>query len=163
LFSMGDLSRGESGQAVSFFSAPGEGRECVEIARRIHEEARRGVRFDEMAIFVRAPEIYTGLLESALRRAGVPAYFAFGTTRPAGVAFLALLACGAEGLSAKRFAEYLSLGQVPPLNAGAPPSDRTAWAPPDGDTLGFAVEDGMDDFDDDFASAADRMDEEAEP
>ena len=35
--------------ALSVFSAPGEGRESVEIARRILQEARRGVRFDEMA------------------------------------------------------------------------------------------------------------------
>ena len=58
-----------------------------------------------------------GLLEHALRRAGVPAWFDRGTRRPhpAGRAFLALLACGAERLSAARFAEYLSLGQVPQL------------------------------------------------
>ena len=42
--------------SLEFFSAPGEGRECVEIARRILHEARRGVRFDEMAIFVRSPQ-----------------------------------------------------------------------------------------------------------
>ena len=34
---------------VRLFSAPGEGRECVEIARRILEEARDGVAFDEIA------------------------------------------------------------------------------------------------------------------
>ena len=58
---------------------------------------------------------YFGLLEHALRRAGVPAWFDRGTRRPhpAGRAFLALLACAAEQLSAARFAEYLSLGQVP--------------------------------------------------
>src|SRR5687768_368664 len=48
---------------VRFFSAPGEGRECVEIARRIVEEARNGVPFDEIAVFVRAPQRYLGLLE----------------------------------------------------------------------------------------------------
>jgi ATP-dependent helicase/nuclease subunit B len=101
--------------SLELFSAPGEGRECVEIARRILKEARRGVRFDEMAIFVRSPQGYFGLLEHALRRAGVPAWFDRGTRRPhpAGRAFLALLACAAEHLSAGRFSEYLSLGQVP--------------------------------------------------
>ena len=54
---------------VTFFSAPGEAREATEIARRVLEEARRGVRFDEMAIFVRSPKDYLGLLEHALRRA----------------------------------------------------------------------------------------------
>jgi CRISPR/Cas system-associated exonuclease Cas4 (RecB family) len=103
--------------SLEFFSAPGEGRECVEIARRILKEARAGRRFDEMAILVRSPHSYFGLIEHALRRAGVPAWFDRGTRRPhpAGRAFLALLACAAEQLSAARFAEYLSLAQVPSL------------------------------------------------
>src|SRR5262249_43934556 len=46
------------GSDVRLFSAPGEGRECVEIARRIMEEARGGVRFDEIAVFVRSPDRY---------------------------------------------------------------------------------------------------------
>jgi hypothetical protein len=101
--------------SLTFFSAPGEGRESIEIARRILKEARRGVRFDEIAILVRAPRSYAGLLEHALARAAVPAWFDRGNRRPhpAGRAFLALLACAAEHLSAARFAEYLSLAQVP--------------------------------------------------
>jgi CRISPR/Cas system-associated exonuclease Cas4 (RecB family) len=100
---------------VVFYSAPGEGRESVEIARRVLHEASRGVRFDEMAVFLRAPDRYVGLLEHAFRRAGVPAWFDRGTRRPdpAGRALLAILACAVEKLSARRFAEYLSLGQVP--------------------------------------------------
>jgi len=90
--------------SLEFFSAPGEGRECVEIARRILKEAKRGVAFDQMAVLVRSPQSYFGLLEHALRRAGVPAWFDRGTRRPhpAGRAFLALLACAAEQLSAAR-------------------------------------------------------------
>ena len=105
--------------SLSVFSAPGEGRESVEIARRILSEARAGRRFDEMAILVRSPPSYFGLLEHALSRAGIPAWFDRGTRRPhpAGRAFLALLACAGESLSASRFAEYLSLGQVPDENA----------------------------------------------
>ncbi len=101
--------------ALQVFSAPGEGRESVEIARRILSEARRGVRFDEIAILVRTPQQYHGLLEHALDRAGIPAWFDRGTRRPhpAGRAFLALLLCATEKLSARRFAEYLSLGQLP--------------------------------------------------
>ena len=34
---------------VRLFSAPGEGREAVEIVRRALDEAQRGVPFDEMA------------------------------------------------------------------------------------------------------------------
>jgi len=127
---------------VLFFSAPGEGRETVEIARRILDDARRGTPFDQMAVLLRAPEIYGSLVDVALQRAGIPAWFARGTSRPdpAGRAFLALLDCTVEGLSARRFAEYLSLGQVPPLDeAGAPPADRTAWAAPEDESLGPAA------------------------
>jgi CRISPR/Cas system-associated exonuclease Cas4 (RecB family) len=100
---------------VRLFSAPGEGREAVEIARRMLDEAASGVPFDEMAVFLRAPQQYLGLLEHACTRAGVPVYFDRGTRRPdpAGRAFIALLSCAAENLSAKRFDEYLSLAQVP--------------------------------------------------
>src|SRR6185312_14449657 len=92
---------------VELFSAPGEGREAVEIARRVLREARRGVPFDRMAIVLRAPQHYAGLLDHALERAGVPAYFDRGTRRPhpAGRAFLSLLACAMDNLSARRFAE----------------------------------------------------------
>src|SRR5438445_4189354 len=118
LFSKGrPPERMRTGELV-WFSAPGEGRECVEIARRILKEADRDVRFDEMAIVIRSPQQYVGLLEHALARAGVPAYFDRGTRRPdpAGRAFLAILSCAADNFSAKRFAEYLSLAQVPSLD-----------------------------------------------
>ena len=107
---------------VELFSAPGEGRESVEIARRVLREARRGVPFDRIAIALRAPQHYAGLLEHALERAGVPVYFDRGTRRPhpGGRAFLALIACALDRLSASRFAEYLSLGQVP--RGGATPA-----------------------------------------
>ena len=117
---------GPPDQSVRFFSAPGEAREGVEVARRILEEAARGVAFDEMAIVVRAPESYWGPLEQALERAGIRAWFSRGTRRPdpTGRAFLALLACAADNLSARSFAEYLSLGQVPRR-------DRTGRADPE--------------------------------
>src|SRR5690606_9377687 len=83
---------------VELFSAPGEGREAVEIARRLMKEAQRGVPFDQMAVLVRAPQQYLGLLEHAFDRAGIPAWFERGTRRPdpAGRAFLALLRCAEE-------------------------------------------------------------------
>jgi len=127
LFSQAIPPEQEQDDAVLFFSAPGEERECVEIARLILQETAHGARFDQMAILLRDPKAYVGLLETALGRAAIPAYFARGTNRPdpAGRAFLALLACVGEGLSAKRFAEYLSFGQVPELTgSGSPPSDR---------------------------------------
>ncbi len=102
-------------ETVAVRSAPGEMQECVEIARRIHAEAKRGVPFDRIAVLLHASTRYAPYLEEALRRAEVPAYFARGTARPepGGRALLALLACAAENLSARRFAEYLSLAQVP--------------------------------------------------
>ncbi len=124
---------GSTGGEVSLFSAPGELRECVEIARLVQKEAARGVPLDRMAVVLRSPRVYGGLLETALRRAGVEAWFVRGTRAPdpAGRAFLALLACAAEQLSARRFSEYLSLGQVPePDPEGAPPVDRARWTIP---------------------------------
>jgi ATP-dependent helicase/nuclease subunit B len=143
LFAAKVPARSEASGDVLFFSAPGEGRETVEIARRILDEARAGTPFDEMAVLLRAPELYGSLLEVALRRADIPAWFTRGTKRPdpSGRAFLALLDCALENLSARRFAEYLSLGQVPLLDAaGAPPIDRAAWTAPEDETLGPAAD-----------------------
>jgi hypothetical protein len=122
----------EPDDRVKFFSAPGEARECVEIARFILEEARAGIAFDRIVVFTRNSQAYCDLLETALNRAGIPSHFARGTARPdpSGRAFLAVLSCATEGLSARRFAEYLSFGQVPELKeTGAPPADREIWSP----------------------------------
>jgi ATP-dependent helicase/nuclease subunit B len=96
-------------EAVEVFSAPGEGRECIEIARRVLSLARRGVPFERIAVLMRSPEGYRAYLEEAFTRAGIPVHYAPGAVRPdpAGRAFCALLKCAAEGLSAHRFAEYL--------------------------------------------------------
>ena len=122
---------------VVVLSAPGENRECVEIARRLLRFAADGVPFDRMAVLLRSPAEYRPHLEEAFARAAIPAHFARAALRPdpAGRAFLALLACAAEGLSARRFAEYLSLGEVPDATReGAPPEVSPAgerWVPPD--------------------------------
>ena len=97
-----------------------------------------GTPFDEMAVFLRSPHDYVGLLGHAFTRAGIPAWFDRGTGRPhpSGRAFLALLGCAVERLSAARFAEYLSLSQVPDPASGDPPV-----APPPADDLfsGFSA------------------------
>jgi ATP-dependent helicase/nuclease subunit B len=131
---------------VRLFSAPGEAREALEIARRVLDETANGVAFDQVAVCLRAPRQYLGLLEHAFERAGIPAYFDRGTRRPdpAGRAFAALLSCACEKLSARRFDEYLSLGQVPRV-------DRPATAPvaivPDDDAYArfdsAALDDGV--------------------
>ncbi len=117
------LEQAATDDTVEFFSAPGEGLECVEIARRVRRLAAEVTAFDTMAVLLRNPEKYQPLLDDALRRAGVPAYFPRGSARPdpAGRAFLALLQCAAEDCSASRFAEYLSLAQVPDLDAAGAP------------------------------------------
>ena len=71
LFSDAAPPSGGTDDSVSLFSAPGEGREAVEIARRVMAEAARGVPFDDMAILLRAPQTYLSVLEHALDRAGI--------------------------------------------------------------------------------------------
>jgi hypothetical protein len=126
---------------VLVLSAPGESRECVEIARRVLGLAKKGVAFERIAVLLRSPDEYRAPLQEAFARAGVPARFARGAVPPdpSGRAFCVLLHCAAEGLSARRFAEYLSLGQVPdatpagtPLEA-APRSER--WVTPDAELV----------------------------
>jgi ATP-dependent helicase/nuclease subunit B len=108
--------RPQSGDgSVELFSTSGEALEGVEIARRITAAAEHGVPFDEVAILLRSPQRHQPLVVEALRRAGIPAHCTLGSLRPdaAGRSFLALLYCAEEGLPASRFAEYLSLGQIP--------------------------------------------------
>ena len=144
--------RTRTGELV-WFSAPGEGRECVEIARRILKEADGGVRFDEMAIVTRSTPQYIGVLEHALARAEVPAYFDRGTRRPdpTGRAFLAVLSCATDKFSAKRFAEYLSLAQVPSLDdSGKAPAaaGQATWVASRDDVFGVLSERPIDESDD---------------
>src|SRR6478609_7603731 len=135
-----ELANADADDSVSILSAPGESREAVEIARRILAEAARGVPFDAMAIVLRSPFHYRTHLLEALRRAAIPTYFTRDATRPApaGRAFLVLLQCAAEGLSATRFAEYLSLGVMPDgskASSGTPDGERAFDAPVDDELL----------------------------
>lgn len=119
--------------SLTFFSAPGEARECIEIVRRIERLAARGVPFDRVAVLLRNERTYTPLLMDALGRARIPGFFTRGVRRPdpSGRALLALLSCASEGLSATRFAEYLSLGRTPDLDeGGAPVEQDVPWVPP---------------------------------
>lgn len=83
----------------------------------------KGVAFDRMAVLLQSPEEYRGHLKhgQACRFASARGRRA---PRSAWPAFCGLLCCAAEGLSAQRFAEYLSLGQSP----DAPPEGT----PPEG-------------------------------
>ena len=91
--------------------------------------------FDRMAVLLHAPAEYVGHLEEAFTRAAIPYFFSRATRRPhpGGRALLALLACATEGLSARRFAEYLSLAQVP--DPAWPTDPDAAWTPPESDLV----------------------------
>ncbi|MGH9968608.1 MAG: PD-(D/E)XK nuclease family protein [Pyrinomonadaceae bacterium] len=119
---------------------PGEPRECIEIVRSIQAEAAQGVPYDQMAILLNSPGEYRSHLEEAFSRAEIPAYFAQGTTAPdpAGRALLALLSCAADGLSARRFAEYLSLGQVPHPDASK--NLESQWVGPSDELVAATTE-----------------------
>ena len=73
----------------------------------------------------------SGCSSTPAREAACPVYFDRGTRRPdpAGRAFVALLSCAVEGLSAKRFDEYLSLGQVPRSQSWADAGSPTTGTP----------------------------------
>ena len=118
--------RRDPDDSVQIFSASGEALECVEIARRMLRLAEGGMRFDQMAVLVRSAERHQPLLEEAFARAAIPAWYSRGVRRPdvSGRAYLALLRCAVEDLSAVRFAEYLSLGQMPTQEGEVLPSSR---------------------------------------
>jgi ATP-dependent helicase/nuclease subunit B len=120
-------------ETVQLLSAPGESREAVEIARIVLAEAARGRAFDRMAVLLRGPDQYRVHLAEAFSRAGIAAHFTKGTTRPNrnGRGLLALLRCKRETLSARAFAEYLSLGVVPsaPREVIAFPEDAVVPLP----------------------------------
>ena len=97
-----------------------------------------------MAVLLNSAGEYRSHLEEAFARAQVPAYFFKGTSAPdpAGRALLALLACKADGLSAKRFAEYLSLGELPqPEETG---TVESKWVGPEDDLVRNGRETGRD-------------------
>ncbi len=101
--------------SVQILAAPGEEREAVEVVRRIQQSTAKNAVYDRTGIVLRNPGVYQPVFEEAFSRADIPAWFSRGSLRPdpTGRAFLALLSCRAENYSATRFAEYLSLGEVP--------------------------------------------------
>ncbi|MBV8453285.1 MAG: PD-(D/E)XK nuclease family protein [Deltaproteobacteria bacterium] len=115
-------------KSVTVRSAAGEMQECVEIARDILAEVKKGTPFDRIAVLLHAPERYAPYMQEALARAGISAWFAGGASlpEPGGRALLALLNCAAERFSARRFAEYLSLAQLPETEPALQPGNKAA-------------------------------------
>lgn len=140
--------------SVAFVSAPGEAREALEIARKVRVLAGQGIRFDRMAVVLREPARYAAHLEEAFGRASIPVHSQRGTRRPspAGRAFVALLRTAREGLSARRFAEYLAFGQVPKEHDGEPPPAQGRFVPIDdeyarvGAELAHSIESELDEL-----------------
>ncbi|MGF1509397.1 MAG: PD-(D/E)XK nuclease family protein [Myxococcota bacterium] len=125
---------------VSFQSSPDGFAEATEIARWIQGQT---CSYDRIAVAVRHPKHQQSELQAALERAEIPAFYSRGVTRPhpAGRAILALLRCAEEDLSATRFAEFLSFGQVPPLAVDGEVRPRSLpWcAPADDGQLVFST------------------------
>ena len=123
---------------VEVFSAPGEGRECVEIARRVLSIARRGVPFDRIAVLLRSPDGYA--LTSRRRSTGRAFRLTLRVGRfgpiPADAPSVRFQVRGQWPVSAE-IRGVPSLGQVPDATSdGAPPdaipgSER--WVTPDSD------------------------------
>ncbi len=127
LFAGGERAqtKAEVDDSFEIVAAEGEDREALELVRRIQLQAEAGQSYDRFGVVVRTPDIYQPVLEEAFSRADIPAHFSRGVLRPdpTGRAFLALLKCRHEEYSANRFAEYLSLGQVPSFV----PQDKDVW------------------------------------
>ena len=68
----GSIEIASPGSAFEIFSAPGEGLEAVEIARRILKLAREGIPFDDMAVLLRNPDRQQVLIEEASAALGFP-------------------------------------------------------------------------------------------
>ena len=121
---------GTGRRGLSVVAAPGTAAEAIEHARAFLAEAADGIPFDRMAVLLPEPANQASAFQEAFERAGIPAFFEAGARRPhpAGRAFLVLLDCAREGLSATRFAEYLSLGETP---ASRTEASRTEASPPE--------------------------------
>ena len=116
---------GAGRRGLSVVAAPGTAAEAIEHARAFLAEAAGGIPFDRMAVLLPEPANQASAFQEAFERAGIPAFFEAGARRPhpAGRAFLVLLDCAREGLSATRFAEYLSLGETPASRTQDGPTD----------------------------------------
>ncbi len=118
---------GAGRRGLSVVAAPGTAAEAIEHARVFLAEAADGIPFDRMAVLLPEPANQASAFQEAFERAGIPAFFEAGARRPhpAGRAFLVLLDCAREGLSATRFAEYLSLGETPASRTQASPAEAS--------------------------------------
>ncbi len=129
---------------VTFLSAPGESRECVEVARRAQQRPRAACPSIAWRSCSALPALPRAPRRGAAPR-GDPRPFRARERAPrlGGPRLRRALDLRREKLSARRFAEYLSLGQVPEATSeGAPPSavpESDRWVPPDDEIVRTAV------------------------
>ena len=121
------VKRRRPAAAMGLVRAPGIEREVEEIARRIVEQA--AVRpFREMAIIVRAPEIYVPLLRSTLERFGIPARFYFDERLEEQAAVRYLSAAVDAMLGGWDHAQTLAVLRLAPRFADSSALDRLDFA-----------------------------------
>jgi ATP-dependent helicase/DNAse subunit B len=107
------------------FSAATPEREAEEIARRILDYAAQGRPFRDIAIVLRSRDPYSGIVETALARFGIPfrSYFADPLASYPAIAFLARMVQSL--LDGWDHAKLLSALRMPVSGVGAtPPGDR---------------------------------------
>ena len=101
---------------VELLSAPGEGREAVEIARRcLRWVKERGFKFSEIGILLRSAEPYAPLLAETFSHAGIPFYLHGGIPlwkTPEGQSLRLLFRIVEEDLSRAGVVEFLSFAPL---------------------------------------------------
>ena len=122
------LPRVRPAPAMALVRAPNVEREAGEIARRILEQAAAGRPFREMAIVVRAADVYAPLLRATLDRFGIPARFYFDA-RPEEHAAIRFLASAVDAmLGGWDYGRTLAVLRLAPRFADSNALDRLDFA-----------------------------------
>jgi ATP-dependent helicase/DNAse subunit B len=122
------LPRVRPAPAIALVRAPNMEREAGEIARRILEQAAAGRPFHEMAVIVRAPEVYVPLLGSTFERYGIPARFYFDSRLEEHAAIRFLTSAVDAMLGGWDYARTLAVLRLAPRFADTDALDRFDFA-----------------------------------
>jgi hypothetical protein len=118
--------------ALKLLNAPGEEEEVREIARRILALARKGIRFDEVAVVLPSVEAYAPLCREVFGVAGIPCAMHSGLPADAGPALkgaLGLLKILGGAMERRDIVEFLVSAPLRPPGAGQGRCDRfSLWA-----------------------------------
>jgi ATP-dependent helicase/DNAse subunit B len=111
------LHRVRATPRVTLLAAPTRDREAQEAALRLLEERRTGRAWHEMGVVIRGPHPYAPLLDTTLRRAGIPvrAYFATPLSgHPVGRFFISLVEAALSGWEGGRTLKALRASVASP-------------------------------------------------